>query len=341
MSLDRLEGVLLGTAVGDALGLPLEGLSARAIARRFTPADRYQLLGRTGFVSDDTEQSALVAQAIAAHPSDVEAAVRRFRRSLLGWFLRLPWGIGLATLRACARIALGLKRSGVQSAGNGAAMRAAVVGVAFAERPELRRRFSDALARVTHLDPRAVEGARFVAEVAALASRAPVESAPLPLVIAALSAVENAELAAALRAAIALAERSAEVSEAAAALHTTGFVLHTVPFAAFCFARFGEAPLRMLQQTYSAGGDTDSIGAIAGAWAGALKGSTAFPPELLANLSGGPFGPRHLRALAADLEAALSSGRQPLSRYSPTLALLRNLALYPVVLAHGFRRLLP
>jgi ADP-ribosylglycohydrolase len=153
--------------------------------------------------------------------------------------------------------------------------------------------------------------------------------------------VENVELAAALRAALALAERRAEVSEAAAELHTTGFVLHTVPFAAFCFARFGEAPLTLLQQTYSAGGDTDSIGAIVGAWAGALSGASAFPPDLLANLSGGPFGPAHLRALAADLEGAVRSGRTPTSRYSPALALLRNLALYPVVLAHGFRRLLP
>ena len=156
MTLERLEGVLLGTAVGDALGLPLEGLSARTIARRFAPVARYRLWGRTGFVSDDTEQSALVAQALAMHPDDVGLAVARFRRSLLGWFFRLPFGIGLATLRSCVRIALGLSRSGVNSAGNGAAMRAAVVGVAFADDRHLRWTFSDALARVTHLDARAV-----------------------------------------------------------------------------------------------------------------------------------------------------------------------------------------
>ena len=103
---DRLAGTLLGTA-----------------------------LGRVGFVSDDTEQSALVAQSLARHPSDPDACVRAFRRSLLGWFLRLPWGIGLGTLRACARIAVGLRRSGVATAGNGAAMRAAIVGVFFLDGP--------------------------------------------------------------------------------------------------------------------------------------------------------------------------------------------------------------
>jgi N-acyl-D-amino-acid deacylase len=70
--LGRLAGTLLGTALGDALGIAMEGMSAEAIARRFgaiTPASaRFRLLGRGGFVSDDTEQSALLAQGLARHP---------------------------------------------------------------------------------------------------------------------------------------------------------------------------------------------------------------------------------------------------------------------------------
>ena len=54
---DRLAGTLLCTALGDALGLPCEGMSARSIARRFGRVDRFRLLAKTGFVSDDTEQS--------------------------------------------------------------------------------------------------------------------------------------------------------------------------------------------------------------------------------------------------------------------------------------------
>src|SRR6476660_5066069 len=117
---DRIAGTLLVTALGDALGLATEGMSARAIARRFGRAERFHLIGRTGFVSDDTEQAALVAQCLARHPDDVDRCVRAFRRSLLGWFCRLPWGVGRATVRACVRIGLGLARRGVMSAGNGA-----------------------------------------------------------------------------------------------------------------------------------------------------------------------------------------------------------------------------
>jgi ADP-ribosylglycohydrolase len=81
---------------------------------------RFHLLGSTGYVSDDTEQAALVAQCVARHSGDALECARAFRRSLLGWFLRLRWGVGLATVRACFRILLGLRPSGVRSAGNGA-----------------------------------------------------------------------------------------------------------------------------------------------------------------------------------------------------------------------------
>jgi ADP-ribosyl-[dinitrogen reductase] hydrolase len=164
---DRFAGVLLGTAIGDALWLPMEGMGAAAIARTYPRIDRFFLLGRTGFVSDDTEQSALVAQSLARHPQERERFVRASQWSLLGWFLRLPWGIGFGTLRACLRIALGFRKTGVSSAGNGAAMRAAIVGTFFYDAPATRRDWVDEVARVTHLDKRAVEGARFVAELAA------------------------------------------------------------------------------------------------------------------------------------------------------------------------------
>src|SRR6185436_1739964 len=254
---DRLTGVLLGTAVGDALGLVCEGMSARRIARRFGRPDRYRLLGRTGYVSDDTEQSALVAQSLARHPADLDRCVRAFRRSLLGWFWRLPWGIGLATVRSSFKIMLGLSRSGVRSAGNGSAMRAAIVGAFFADDAEKRRAFGAAIGSVTHTDDRAVQGALFVAQ---LIARGPEE---------ALKSVTEPILGDALHRATELARRGAPSSEAAAALKTTGYVVHSVPFALFCYLRFGDTPLLALQECIGAGGDTDSIAAILGAWLGA------------------------------------------------------------------------
>src|SRR5688500_7339725 len=99
MNVDRAQGALLGTAIGDALGLPFEGLSADDVLRRARrrPLDGYSLLGGTGFVSDDTQLTALLAHALLSGRGDLERSRRRFRRALAGWFLRLPWGIGFAT----------------------------------------------------------------------------------------------------------------------------------------------------------------------------------------------------------------------------------------------------
>jgi ADP-ribosyl-[dinitrogen reductase] hydrolase len=321
---DRLTGVLLGTAVGDALGLVCEGMSAKRIARRFGRLDRFHLLGRTGYVSDDTEQSALVAQSLARHPADSARCAGAFRRSLLGWFWRLPWGIGMATIRSSFKIMLGLKRSGVRSAGNGSAMRAAVLGVFFQDSPDKRREFGAAIAETTHTDLRAVEGALFVAE---LAAAGPEEARKI---------VTEPLLGAALDQAAELARRSAATSEASGTLKTTGYVVHTVPFALFCYLRYGDTPLLALQECIAAGGDTDSIAAILGAWLGARHGEPGLPAHLIALLNDGPFGPTHLRALAASL-----AGGAPPPRYSWLRAMFRNLALYPVVIFHGFRRIFP
>jgi ADP-ribosyl-[dinitrogen reductase] hydrolase len=338
---DRLAGTLLGIALGDALGLPCEGMSPRSIARRFGTVDRFRLLGQTGFVSDDTEQAALIAQSLAHHSQDLDACVRVFRRALLGWFCRLPWGVGLATVKSCMRIALGLTPSGVMSAGNGAAMRAAIVGVFFYDRPDQRRAFGRALAQVTHRDERAVEGALFVADLAARLANVSGDGSWARSVAEARAVVTHTELAAALDRAIELAAEGVSTTDGAQVCGTTGFVLHSVPFATFCLICCGGDPMRALSAAISAGGDTDSIAAILGGWLGALHGPHALPASLVASIHDGPFGPSHLRALASCLGQVRDGIECPVPRYSATAALVRNLALYPVILAHGFRRLVP
>jgi ADP-ribosyl-[dinitrogen reductase] hydrolase len=338
---DRIRGTLLGIALGDALGLATEGMSARAIARRFGRVERFHLVGRTGFVSDDTEQAALMAQSLARYPDDVERCVSAFRRSLFGWFCRMPWGVGRATIRACVRIGLGCARSGVMSAGNGAAMRAAIVGTFFDEQPTQRERFGRALAEVTHRDPRAVEGALYVAELAAACARSPLGTRPEVCQEQARRCVTVAALGEAIDRARNLALQGASTQDAAISCGTSGFVLHSVPFATFGFLRYGHDPFLALTEVVNAGGDTDSNGAILGGWLGALHGEEALPGELIELIHDGPFGPTHLRALAECLSRVGDGGSSSIPGYSPSRALVRNLALYPVVLGHGFRRLLP
>jgi hypothetical protein len=216
-------------------------------------------------------------------------------------------------------------------------MRAAVVGAFFHDRPERRRAFGRALAEVTHRDVRAVEGALYVAEAAACSNGVPPEVG----LGEARRVVTNPELGSAIDRAVDLASRRAGTDEAAGACGTTGFVVHTVPFATFCLLRYGDDPMRALTEAVSAGGDADSTGAVLGGWLGALHGEAGLPADLIRRIHDGPFGPSHLRALAACLADVRRGEPCRVPRYSPPAALARNLALYPVILGHGFRRLVP
>ena len=168
---DRFAGVLLGTAVGDALGLPAEGISRGRIQRMWHGQWRHRFLFGRGMVSDDTEHTLFVAQALLTHPDDVVAFQRCLAWKLRLWLLGLPAGIGLATLKAILKLWVGISpsRSGVWSAGNGPAMRSAIIGVYFAADAAKRRAFVSASTRLTHTDPKAETAALAVAEAAAWA----------------------------------------------------------------------------------------------------------------------------------------------------------------------------
>lgn len=325
---ERLRGALLGLAIGDAMGLPFEGMSRRSVQRRFARAERFRLLGGKGIVSDDTEQTALLAWALAASSDDAEV-VRRFRRAMVGWLARLPFGIGWGTLRACVRMSLGMTRPGVPSAGNGAAMRAGVLGAYLADQPARRRILGPAVARLTHTDPRGVEAALFVAEVAAGCARGVMDR--VTVVASARAVVEHVALRAAIDDALELARGSADSPPVV--LGNTGFVVHTVGLCTFCFVRFGSDPISGIEAAIRAGGDTDTHAAIVGGWLGALHGEASLPNGSIDSLLEGPFGPTHLRALGD----ALAADRAP-PRWSWWLALVRNLALWPVIVAHGLLR---
>jgi ADP-ribosylglycohydrolase len=227
------------------------------------------------------------------------------------------------------------------SAGNGAAMRAAVVGAYFHDETEKRREFGRALAEVTHRDVRAVEGALFVAELAASCVRSPKSVRQRTTCVEqARGVVTDPELGSAIDWAMELGGQS-ETAAAALVCRTTGFVVHTVPFATYCFLRHGFDPVRALSEAIGAGGDTDSVGAILGAWLGALYGENGLPGRLIGRIHDGPFGPTHLRALAGCLADRRDGQAVLVPRYSPAAALARNLALYPVIMGHGFRRMVP
>ncbi len=332
---ERYIGCLIGTAVGDSLLLPAEGLSRQRIARRFADRLSQGLVCGRGMVSDDTDHTFLVARCLAAERSDAPRFARRLAWRLRWWLLCIPAGCGKATGRAIIRLLLGWSpaRAGVSSGGNGPSMRAAIIGAVFADDAAARQDFGKAACHLTHRHPQAEAAALAVAEVAAWITR---ESAdPLwPL-------LEHAD--AEWRKRLEIVRQWHASSEDTDALATAlgcpdyvwGWSLTSVPFALGCWLRHRHDPRSGMAAIRRAGGDTDTIGAIAGAWYGIDDGEQVFPAEWVTSITDWPVSVSALRHAGAAL-----GGARP-RRWAWPLLPVRNAVFFLVVLAHVVRRMLP
>ncbi len=342
-----IEGSLLGTAVGDSLGLPREGLSRRRAARLFGEDLRHRFLLGRGMVSDDTEHTCLVAQALLSAPDDPDAFGRSLAWRLRGWVLGLPAGVGFGTLRAILKLWVGFPphRSGVHSAGNGPAMRAPILGVCLGDTPLLRDvvRVST---RVTHTDPKAEEGALAVALAAHHGSARGADLETAAFLETLRAELKGEELLSALETAAEHLARGSSAATFADALGqakgVSGYVNHTVPIALYCWLHAPDDFRAALSEVVALGGDSDTTGAILGGIAGATVGDSGIPPEWVEGIREWPRSVGWMRRLAGRLDDGLGANESPgpLPLFWPAIP-LRNLLFLLVVLGHGFRRLLP
>jgi hypothetical protein len=96
----------------------------------------------------------------------------------------------------------------------------------------------------------------------------------------------------------------------------------------------------LLPAVCAVGGDTDSIAAIVGAWFGARHGPLGLPSAWLCSSEVRSEPPTSARSRGISAIERGEAVTRPAS-FSWLVALARNLALYPVVIAHGLRRLAP
>jgi len=301
--------------------------------------------------SDDTEHAFFVAQSLLRAASDACAFQRRLAWHLRWWFLGLPAGIGLATARACIKLCVGFPptRSGVFSAGNGPAMRSAILGGYFHDDPASIESFVRASTRITHTDPKAMIGALAVARLAAWAVEHDAIHPPSPDEVGALllqAAGHEPQWTSLVHRMQEAIDAETSVIGFAARLGldrgVTGYVYHTVPVAAYAWLRHYGDFRTTVEAVLDCGGDTDTTGAIAGALAGATVGAGGIPKTWLDGIVDWPRSVRLLLRVAERLAAQREEGRPLGSVPYPWVCVLpRNLLFLIVVLAHGLRRLGP
>jgi ADP-ribosyl-[dinitrogen reductase] hydrolase len=338
----RITGLMLGAAVGDALGLPAEGMSARRIARRWPgPLKHHFLFGR-GMVSDDTEHLFFTGQSLLEACADVEVFRRALAWRLRWWLLALPAGVGLATARSILKLWLGWspEKSGVWSAGNGPAMRSALIGAQFSHNETMMRTFVEASTRMTHRDPKALTGALAVAFGAAAVMRDAANPETLMHTWQMLSSDEEWQRALALlQSELARGSSVATFSEALGGRReVSGYIYRTVPVALYAWLRHRGDYRTTLQEVIACGGDTDTVASIAGALAGTECGEKGIPAEWISGICEWPCSTDVLRHVAS----RLTDGDRYLPvRYPVAGVIPRNILFLCVVLIHGFRRLIP
>jgi ADP-ribosyl-[dinitrogen reductase] hydrolase len=342
-------GSLLGTAVGDAMGLPYEGLSRRRGIRLLGPPDRYRLLPGYGMVSDDTEHACMTAQALMASGGHEDQFARELAWRMRLWLLALPPGVGAATARAIARLWAGFppSRSGVFSAGNGPAMRSPIIGAAIGELAQLQI-LVRASTRMTHTDPKAEYAALAVALAAHLASSgSPVDPAQYAAVFGALIKDRTeSEILGLVNGVVDSASRHESTASFATSLGlengVSGYCYHTVPVVLHSWLVHQNDFRSAVVDVIQCGGDTDTTAALVGGIVGAAVGKAGIPEVWLRGLLEWPRTVAWIESLGAGLYAARQEQTAARPPRLPFYAILpRNLGFLSLVLIHGFRRLLP
>lgn len=270
---DRAVGVLLGTAAGDALGVPYE-LGSR-------PLDgEPQMLGgglgglAPGQWSDDTEMACAIA-VVSATGADLrtEAALDQVATQFCRWYADGPPDVGVqtrqilsqrptsaATMRA---LAAGLHARTGRTAGNGSLMRTGPVALAHLGDSEAIAEAARAVSALTHHDPRAGEAC----VLWCLAIDLAVRTGRLD-VRAGLAHVDQGYWAPRLD--------EAESVSAAHYRRSNGWVVSALLGAWSSLSRTESLP-DALVAAVEGGGDTDTVAAITGALAGATYGGSAVP----------------------------------------------------------------
>ena len=295
---DRAQGALLGTFVGDALGMPFEGATHTAIPSEVEMMEAR--LGR-GTYTDDTQMMIALAQSLIERgrieeehlASAFQAAYdpargygRGTRRVLDLWRNGFPVG-------EAAKQVFG----GQGSRGNGAAMRIAPVAVRFRQDPE--RLLAEAVqsARVTHAHPVGVDGALVQAAAIAAALRGE------DILAVALAAARTEELRVGLAGIGTLLGEPRNQAELHSRLRTSSDAADSV-----CAAIYSAVAHQTFRGAVSfavrLGGDTDTVAAMTGAISGARLGANSIPRRWLDALEDGNRGRTHVEQLASRLAAA-------------------------------------
>lgn len=309
--LEESQGAMVGTFVGDALGMPVEGWPPQRIEAVHGVVDAMleARLG-AGTYTGDTQLMIAVGEAVrdagGVDPQAIAEAIRAHHDPDRGYgrgttqVLDL-WRQGVPVDQASRRVYDG------GSYGNGGAMRVASVAVAYHRDVDALREAVRVATEVTHAHPIGVTGAQLVARAIVEAMRAEPDELEVDAFLeACLDGVDRSldldgRWLDRMRTVRDLLRRDPDRATIVDELGNRSLVHRSVPTAIHQALAHREDLADAVSSAVGLGGDTDTIGAMTGAIAGGLHGVDAVPDDWWDALETGTWGRDTVVELAADL----------------------------------------
>lgn len=285
----RARGCLIGLAIGDAMGAPTEGMTRQQVAERYGRIVTFTDENAIG--TDDTEYAVLTARAVIRRGADFSG-----EDVAADWLDALAQqtdgyhGAGFSEMGALAALRSGVRpplsgRRCAEAWSDGAAMRAAPLGVAATGDPARAAALAEADGAVSHSDD-GIDGARAIAAAVSVAMTGADTRAVLD---AARAAVPDVSWTArTIDRALAIVAVGGEREEIEQRLYDEISILgypwadsgpEATAFALAAVALAQGNPIEAILTGVNMGRDSDTIAAMAGAITGTMAGVDVFPPE--------------------------------------------------------------
>ncbi|MFX1390976.1 MAG: ADP-ribosylglycohydrolase family protein [Promethearchaeota archaeon] len=303
--LNKFQGCLLGVAIGDTLGHPFEGKLRSQIFTYFEDFGEFLKSNSDLFrtYTDDTQLTLHLAKAfIKGNGFSLDYIIREF----VNWLDDPPIGPGYGCISSIRKLKYGVpwKQAASNSGGNGTTMRIAPVGLLYCKDPKALKTAAIKTSVITHSHPAASAGAIVIARaIAYLIDKDPKNGFSVDdffkVIISPISNSQDdvwnefVEILQKLKSSLNIPIESGLIKFSQAGVKSPYFIeqylgqafvhpytISTVVCSIFIFLNKLNSFNDCILELATAGGDSDTVGAIGGSLAGAYFGMENIPLNL-------------------------------------------------------------
>lgn len=304
--LDKFQGCLLGVTIGDTLGHPFEGKLRSEIYSYFDDFEDFTHNNRRLFrtYTDDSQLTLHIAEAlIKGNGFNIDYFIREY----INWLDDPPIGPGYGCISSIRKLKYGVhwKDAASNSGGNGTTMRIAPVGLFYSKDIKALKTTAIKSSIITHSHPAASAGAVVIARaIAFLIDKDPETGFSIDeffdVIITSISNSQDEiweefiQILNKLKSNLNIPIESGLIKFSQAGVKSPYFIeqylgqafvhpytISTVICSIFIFLKRLTSFKECIFELATAGGDSDTVGAIGGSLAGVYFGLESIPPDLI------------------------------------------------------------